>query len=86
MPTIQEILTQDAAYSENSGACVEITSIYGIVLIKDTTGEQEDILLQGDDASAFISEVNLYWNQTGDMDKGTIALALAKPYIESIWN
>jgi hypothetical protein len=82
---IQDILHADAEYTRNSGADVEMISIYGTVCISDTTGKNEDIFLQGDEGSAFISEVNRIWNETGDMDKDTIACALAKPYIDCIW-
>lgn len=83
---LQDILHADAEYTRNSGADVEIVSIYGTVCISDTTGGNEDIFLQGDEGSAFISEVNRLWNETGDMDKDTIACALAKQYIECIWD
>ena len=82
---IQDILHADAEYTRNSGADVEIVSIYGTVCISDTTGQNDDIFMQGDDASSFILEVEQLWNETGDMDRDTIACALAKPYIECIW-
>ena len=82
---IQEILHADAEYTRNSGADVEIVSNYGTVCISDTTGQNDDIFMQGDDASAFISKVEQLWHETGDMDRDTIACALAKPYIECIW-
>lgn len=80
---IQDIL--HAEYTRNSGADVEILSICGTVCISDTTGQNDDIFMQGDDASAFIFEVEQLWDQTGDMDRNTIACALAKPYIENLW-
>jgi hypothetical protein len=83
---LQDILHADAEYTRNSGVDVDIVSNYGTVTITDTTGENESIFLQGDDADAFISEVEQLWNETGDMDRDTIACALAKPYIECIWN
>lgn len=82
---LQDILHADAEYTRRSGADVEIVSNYGTVCISDTTGKNEDIFMQGDDASAFIGEVDLIWNETGDMDKDTIACALAKQYIECTW-
>lgn len=82
---LQDILHADAEYTRNSGADVEIVSVYGTVCISDTTGKNEDIFLQGDEGSAFISEVNRIWNDAGDMDKDSIACALAKQYIECIW-
>lgn len=82
---LQDILHAHADYVRSTGANVEIVSIYGTVCISDTTGKNEDIFMQGDDASDFISEVNRLWNKTGDMDKDTIACALAKQYIECLW-
>ena len=83
---LQYILHADAEYALNSGAEVEILSNYGTVTITDTTGQNDDIFMQGDDADAFISEVEQLWNETGDMDRDTIACALVKPYIDSLWN
>ena len=82
---LQDILHTDAEYVRSSGADVEVVSIYGTVCISDTTGKNEDIFLQGDEGSAFISEVNRIWHETGDMDKDSIACALAKQYIDCIW-
>ena len=82
---IQDILHADAEYTRNSGADVEIVYIYGTVCISDTTGQNDDIFMQGNNASAFISEVEQLWHETGDMDRNAIACALAKPYIECIW-
>ena len=83
--TLQDIFRADAEYTRNSGADVGIVSNYGTVCISDTTGKNEDIFMQGDDASIFISEVDRVWNETGDMDKDTIACALARHYIDCIW-
>ena len=83
---LQDVLQSDADYSRNSGADIEIDSAHDIVSITDTSGHNECIFMQGDDASAFISEVDMLWDRTGDMDKDTIALALAKPYIDCLWN
>lgn len=82
---LQDILHSDAEYVRNSGADVEINNSFGWVCISDTTGKNEDIFMQGDDASAFIVEVDRIWHETGDMDKDTIACALAKQYMECIW-
>lgn len=82
---LQDILHADAEYTRRSGADVEIVSIYGTVCISDTTGKNEDIVLQGDEGSAFISDVDRIWNEAGDVDEDTIACALAKPYIDCIW-
>ena len=82
---LQDILHADAEYTRNSGADVEINNSFGWVLISDTTGNQEDIFLQGHDAEEFISEVNRLWNEAGEMGQDSIACALAKEYIDCIW-
>lgn len=65
---------------------VHVQSIYGTVTISDDTGVQDDIFLQGDDGSAFCSELDQLWDTTGDLDRGTIALHLAEPYTSCLWN
>lgn len=84
MPTLSQLILDTAQRMQT--VTVDVRSIYGTVCISDDKKEQEDIFLQGDDGSAFCSELNRLWNETGDLDKQTIALYLAYPYVQNIWS
>lgn len=83
MRTTSQIIEETA--SRMKDVTVHVVHNYGTVTISDDNGVQEDIFLQGDDASCFISEVDRIWNETGDLSKGTIELALAGPYVDCLW-
>lgn len=82
--TLSEIILNDAEYLKDVSILVE--SNYGHVTITDCTGHNEDIFLQDDDASVFISELYHLYNLTGDLTKSDISLHLAKIYVDSYWN
>jgi len=84
MPTLSEIIERTAL--RMATVTVHVESCMGTVCISDDTGKQNDIFMQGDDASAFISEMNRLYDETGDLTKDTIALYLAEPYAENLWN
>ena len=84
MKTLSKLIQETA--NRMATVSVRVESIYGTVTITDDMGELEDIFLQGDDGSAFCSELNQLWDETGDLDKNTIALYLANPYVECIWS
>lgn len=76
----------EASANRMKDVTVHIQSNYGWVTIHDLTGVQEDIFLEGHEGSAFISEVNKIWEETGDLTKDTIALWKAESYVENLWN
>lgn len=84
MTSLSKIIEQDAEYMKD--VTVHVVSIYGHVTISDDKGVQEDIFLQGDDGSAFISQMKSLWHETGNLSESTIALHLAKPYVDNNWN
>ena len=81
---LQDIILSDAEYCKNVTVLVEYN--YGYVTISDDTGKNDDIFLQGDDASDFISQLNHLYNLTGDLTEQDISLHLARQYIDCIWN
>lgn len=84
MPTLSQIIEESA--NRMRDVTVHVVSNYGTVCISDDKGVQEDIFMQGDDASKFISERDELWNKVGNLSKGTIELYLAEPYVECFWN
>lgn len=57
------------------------------VCIRDTTGEFEDIFMQGQDAAQFIAELDdLIEKAPDDLLFETAVKSLAAPYCENIWN
>ena len=81
---LQDIIRDTA--SRMGGVSVNVNTAFGTVAISDDTGKQEDIFMQGDDADRFIDELNKLWEETGDLGKDAIALHLAAPYVENLWN
>lgn len=84
MKTLTQIIAADAEFMAN--VTVHVVSNMGTVCISDDDGLQDDIFLQGDDGSAFISERESLWHELGDIDRGSIELHLAKPYVENLWS
>lgn len=80
--SLSEIIQRQAALMDEVD--VHVDSLHGWITIS-SQGE-EDIFLQGDDGSTFCSEINRLWNELGNVSKGEVALYLAAPYIESLWN
>lgn len=81
---IEDIISTDCEYMKN--VSVHVVSIYGTVCIKDTTGEQEDIFMQGDEGNAFISEANRLYNEVQTVSLSECYLHLARPYVDCIWS
>lgn len=65
---------------------VAVDRSYGTVCISDDTGEQEDIVMQGDDAESFIAECDKLSERCQSLDGYIIEMALAEPYAENLWN
>ena len=72
-----------ADYSQESGASVDWDSSMETFLIA-CKGE-DDIFMQGDEASAVIGEIESMCKRYPSLDEYTAALCIAKSYIESIW-
>lgn len=65
---------------------VDVNSALGYIVIADDTGENEDIFLQGEDASNFIEERNRIWEEVGTVVRPEVDRFLAKPYVDNIWS
>lgn len=65
-------------------ATVHVVSNYGYVTI--SAPDQDDIFLQGDDASAFISEATHNWHMSGDVSMSECYAHLAEQYAQNLWD
>lgn len=61
-------------------------TIYGTVSIEDTNNFQDSIFLQGDDASEFISQAYVLYNELEHVTMSECYHHLAIPYAENLWN
>jgi hypothetical protein len=66
-----------------SGFSVEINHTHGYVNIYEDFNEENCVLLQGEEAKDFLHEVERLYSKVRIVDKDTIALALASPYIDN---
>jgi hypothetical protein len=73
-----------AAAERMRDAAVDINRLLPTVCIS-APGE-EDIFMQGDEAEAFIAEVDKLYEQAGDVTEDECALCHAEPYCENCWN
>ena len=81
---IDYILKAAAKRMENSGVSIDWDSGYSTVLI--SCAGEDDIFMQGDEADTFIEEIEAMGNRCRSLNPYIIALALAEPYAENIWN
>ena len=72
-----------ARRQRNSGVTVDIDHAFGWVTID--IPETDGIFMQGDDADMFVAEVDALCKRFPSLDEGTAALALADPYVESLF-
>lgn len=79
--TLSEIVRIGAARMTH--VAVDIDSAHDTVTIS-TPGE-DDIFMQGDDARAFIDDVDALYNRTGDMTKDDCAACVAEPFT-TLWS
>lgn len=77
--TLSQIIEASAARMQD--VTVHMVTNYGTVTI--STPGQEDIFLQGDDASIFLWQVEYLWHTTKNLSRTTIALHLAEPYTDA---
>lgn len=79
-----QYLLDMALFSYNSGVSIDWGSgcdDWVCISCKD----EEDIFIQGDDASEFMKEIKSITKHYHSFDEYTAALVVAKPYIECIW-
>ena len=81
---LDHIIKADARSVLNSKASVDWGCDYDYWVSISCKGE-DDIFMQGDDARDFLGEMEKISKRCKALDEYTIALALAKPYIECIW-
>ena len=79
---LSEIIKKSAERMQN--VCVDIDRRFGTVCI--SSNGEEDIFMQGEDASDFIAQVDNLYEKAGDVTEDEAALCCAAPYCECIWN
>lgn len=82
MPSTIEFLQAEARSID--GVIVKVNRGFDTVCI--SSSGQDDIFMQGDDASAFIAQCDELFESTQVLPMDTIELAMAKPYVECIWS
>lgn len=73
-----------ADYSEQSGASVDWCSSMETFCI--SCDGEDDIFMQGHEASAVICEIESMCRRFPSLDEYTAALYIAKSYIETFWS
>lgn len=79
--TLSQII--EATASRMQDVSVHMVTNRGTVRI--SAPEEEDIFLQGDDATCLLWQVENLWHVTQNLGKATIALYLAEPYTD-LWS
>lgn len=74
-----------AKRTANSGVHVDLDRRFPHVTIRCDT-EDDIIFMQGDEADAFIAEIDALCKRYPSLYEATAALALAQPYAENTWN
>ena len=84
MPSLHDILTQQAEYTRNSGYSVEVdTSLPCVSIIEDDTSETV-VYIQGHEADEWITECSNTWHKVGTLDQQTVWEAFASQYIDCL--
>jgi hypothetical protein len=81
-PTLSEIVKASAERMKD--VTVDIDRSFETVSI--SARGQEDIFYQGEEAEAFIKEVDELYEETGDCNEDECALCVAEPICENCWN
>lgn len=76
-------ICEAAQRQRNSGVAVDIDHAFGWVTVD--VADTEGVFMQGDDADTFIAEVQALCKRFPSLDEDTAALALADPYVESLF-
>lgn len=79
---LTEIIKDAASFMKD----VTVALDRGIGTVAITTPGRDDIFMQGDDATKFIEQVDLLYNESGNVTEDEAALCVAKPYAENIWS
>lgn len=82
--SLKQIIEADAQFMRDVEVIIDRR--FPHVTIKDETGEQEDIFLQGYDAESFVSAFDCLLNQAPDVPMVDAAKHMAKPYVENLWS
>lgn len=82
--SIEAIIAQDAEHCAD--VSVRLCRKLPTVTIRDDTGAQEDIFMQGNDADEFIKALDGLIEQAPDATVDAALKHLARPYCECIWN
>ncbi|WP_374335390.1 hypothetical protein [Methyloversatilis sp.] len=80
---LEDVVRSDAALCELVE--VEFDSSLPTVLIRDTTGFNDFIFLQGDEALTFEAQFEALQWQLPHVNYDVLLKHLAKPYVEGIW-
>lgn len=84
MPSLHDILTQQAEYTRNSGYSVDVdTSLDCVAIIEDATGETK-VFIQDSEGRGWIEECKKTWNKVGTLDIQTVYDAFASQYVDII--
>jgi hypothetical protein len=82
--TLTQLIRQAAA--RMSSVTVEVQTNFGTVCIKDDDGVQEDIFMQGDEATQFINEAERGYKTSRYVSMDECYLWQAEQYVENLWN
>jgi hypothetical protein len=82
--TLTQLIRQAAA--RMSSVTVEVQTNYGTVCIKDDSGAQEDIFLQGDDAAKFINAAERGYKKSRYVSMDECYSWQAEQYTDNLWN
>lgn len=81
---LEEIIKADAAYCRE--VSVKVCRKHDTVEIRDVTGDQEDIYLQGEDGYEFIVKLDGLIDQAPDVTFEDVMKHMAKPYVDNYWH
>ncbi len=81
--TLTEIIK---ASNVDPGITVECDASFATVCISDDECVQEDIFMQGDQASEFIENCRRLYDEAGDVTMTEVEIHCAMPYAENLWN
>jgi len=77
---LSDIIQNNIAAVDKAGVSVHVVSILGHVSIKDTKGNE--VFLQGDDGSCFISKSKALWDEVGNIGMDEAYKFYAYDYLE----
>lgn len=82
---LKTIIEQDALYMRE--VRVDINRAFSTVCIVDLSSvEHEDVFMQGHEADDFVDAIDKIAESHPEVNFEDIALHLAKPYVDCIWN